>query len=634
MPESENTPENTNPKEAESDNKTELPENISTDDYFEKVNLRLKKKSRFGLSRPKKTEASKDEPALIQSKEELPQNEPDKQMQNIEPTNKTQPIVYENQKEQTTNSDNETVIESDNKRIQPEKIDEKKRSFFGFRRNRNKAQPTEKMPPIENSIEMPMAESGNQQQKFESNTKLLVESENKAFTSETEAIEAPVKGEDESLPTETPTGPAVEQNSIPSEPAENVQQAPAKSESQPEQIESPVAPIVTSSEPENKEELAETEVKVPLTDSVENIEKYTDNLKSLLPTKAVICIGEYPINILLKGSFEGKKGYGVLPIFVEKSSDDVIKWSQGRLDQSNVVGLDEDIGTHFWYDILPHFVDNESFFARIKSKPLEKLQGVIIVSSTWSGVGSALLPTLNSQFKEWNINSLTLAILPSKAQPLDGQFNTFASLGILTSKDATTIVLLDRDNLEDYTGVDRDGYAINGNDITNYLLELMLAKESFVPELNELSKSFGSKMFSVLLAPGVSLKIYGSLENMLNTTLVRPLFSFDLSTASLLYVLIRMPFNLKDKLPRGKIELAVANWFKDKANLESIYIADPVYVEDSTDRIDIAMFVGGFDTAKRFAALEKRVERMKNKAVKKGSITEEDWQLITKSLLE
>jgi hypothetical protein len=121
---------------------------------------------------------------------------------------------------------------------------------------------------------------------------------------------------------------------------------------------------------------------------------------------------------------------------------------------------------------------------------------------------------------------------------------------------------------------------------------------------------------------------------MLDTTLLRPLFTFDLSTSTLLYVLVRLPFNLKDTLTRGKIELSIANWFKDKADLESIYIADPIYVEESNDRIDIALFVGGFETATRFSELGKRVEKMKNKAVKKGSITEEDWQLITKSLLE
>ncbi len=430
--------------------------------------------------------------------------------------------------------------------------------------------------------------------------------------------------------------------------------APIPTESPPVANESPIQLIEAPIQPNPEETPAETtyasppvetiieatptpvevENKVPLTDSVESIEKYTDSLKSLLPTKAVVCIGEYPINILLKGSLGDKNPKGVLPIFVEKTTQDVIKWGQGKLDQNNIVCLDEDINTHFWFDILPYIVDNESFLARIKGKPIEKLQGAILVSSIWNGIGSALLPTLNNQFKELNINSIALPILPSKSQPLDGQFNTFACMGILASKSDTALVLFDRDNLESFSGVDRNGFAINGNSVTNYLLDIMLSKDTFVSELCEMSKTFGSKIFTVLLAPGVSLKLYGSLENMLNTTLLRPLFTFDLSTATLLYLLIRMPYQLKDKLARGKVELAVANWFKNKADLESILIADPVYVEDSSDRIDIALFIGGFDTATRFAALEKRVEKMKNKAVKKGSITEEDWQLITKSLLE
>lgn len=377
----------------------------------------------------------------------------------------------------------------------------------------------------------------------------------------------------------------------------------------------------------------ETENQIPLNANVVNIAKYTDALKRLLPTKAVVYIGEFPINIVLNDAFVHKKDESVLPIFIEKSSKDVIKWSQGRLDQKNIVCLDEDIDTHFWYDILPYVVNNEGFFGRIKSKPIEKLKGAILVSSTWNGIGSALLPSLSTQFKEWNINSIALTLLPSKAQPLDNQFNTFASLGILASRDAT-LLLIDRDNLENYTGIDRNGFGIYGDMVANYLLELMLAKEAFVQELCELSCSFSTKMFTTLLASGVSLKIYDSIENMLDTALLTPLFTFDLSSATLLYVLVRMPFNLKEKFPRGKIERAVTNWFKDKANLESIYITDPIYVEDSSDRFDIALFVGGFETVTRFATVEKRVAKMKDQAVKKGLITEEDWQTIAKSLVE
>jgi hypothetical protein len=498
--------------------------------------------------------------------------------------------------------------------------------------------------------EIPAAITENQQEPGENQTQPEPAIAHEPVTPqiETNELAPPLKIETEKAPVQTDQTATPVESEVPTSPTQTEPTASVENAAQQVQTDGTVslleapkpaepeliqAPVETETAVEAlKEEEPETEIKVPLTDSVQSIEKYTDSLKALLPTKAVVCVGEYPINIRLKSAYSSKKD--VLNIFIEKSTKDVIKWSQGQLDKNSIVCLDEDIDTHFWFDILPYFAGNESFFAKIKSKPLDKLQGAIIISSTWNGIGSALLPTLNSHFNEWNVNSLALAILPSKAQPLDGQFNTCAAIGILASKDSTTAILVDRDNIEDFTGIDRNGFAINGNTITNYLLDLMLAKETFARELSELSKSFNTKMFSVLFAPGVSWKLYGSLENILNTTLVRPLFSFDLSTSTLLYVLIRMPFSLKDKLPRGKIELAVANWFKNKADLESIYIADPVYVEDSSDRIDIAMFVGGFNTSTRFAELEKRVEKMKNKVVKKGSITEEDWQSITKSFVE
>jgi hypothetical protein len=202
------------------------------------------------------------------------------------------------------------------------------------------------------------------------------------------------------------------------------------------------------------------------------------------------------------------------------------------------------------------------------------------------------------------------------------------------SIDAATVVLLDRDLLENYEGVDRNGSLIKGNMVANYLVNLLLAKETLVQEISELSRTFNVKMYSVLLATGASIKIYGSLENMLNAMLLKPLLTFDLSSASLLYVLLRMPTSLKDKLPRGKIELAIAGWFKEKANLKSIYITEPIYVEDTSDRIDLILFVGGFDTAKMFTDLDKKVKNMKSRAVEKGFIKEEDWQTIMKNLEE
>jgi hypothetical protein len=165
------------------------------------------------------------------------------------------------------------------------------------------------------------------------------------------------------------------------------------------------------------------------------------------------------------------------------------------------------------------------------------------------------------------------------------------------------------------------------------MLEMVLAKETFVQELSELSRAFNVKMYTVLLATGASLKIYGSIENILNTALSRALLSFDLSSASLLYVLIRMPLHFKEKLSRGKIELEIGNWFKEKASLKSIYVSEPVYVADAGDRIDVVMFVGGFDATKLFTSMEKKVSEIKNDAIKQGSIKEDEWQAIVKSLV-
>jgi hypothetical protein len=606
MPETDNIPETNNKPEDESENKAEMPESNSDDDYFEKVNLRLKKKSRFSFNRPsKKTPSSKDELSPNESKDELPPDETGKQMQNIETSDDEQPSMGNSEQQPTANDNSTLVAESDNKPQLPEKVKPKKRSIFNFNFRRNpKVPPADKIPSTESNNAMPPSESC-QPQILETNSQLqpaIIDSEKQPVASSNNLAEdSQVNPPDTSL-----ANPPVNQPDSPSEKLPNV-----PSESPPENP--PTNPPPSYSE------------------GIESIGKYAPKLAS--PKKAVLCIGEYPIHILLKGRLASKPE-DVLPFFIDKSSLDIVKWSRKQLDPNSIIGLDAELDTHFWYNIIPSVTSDDKFISRLKNKPIEKLQAAIIVASTWDGIGSALLPTLISQFNEWKINSIALAFFPSKVQPIESQFNAFAAIGTSVTKDSATLVLVDRDNLESYIGVDRNGNMITGNAVANYLLDLMLSKETLVQELSEISKTFSSKLYTIFLATGASFKIYGSIGNMLDTTLFKPLFTFDLSSASLLYVLVRIPYQLKEKLPRAKIEMAVANWFKDKATLKSINVAEPIYVEEASDRIDIALFIGGFETAKMFASLEKKVNAMKNQAVKNGFIKEEDWQAIVKNLTE
>ena len=365
---------------------------------------------------------------------------------------------------------------------------------------------------------------------------------------------------------------------------------------------------------------------------LDSIKKHIETLKPLLPKQATVYIGEYPIKVLLRQPYVDKTGQ-TLQVLVGKSSDEVYNWVPNGLDPHLVLGFeDANIETHFWYNVLPFISQDETLINGLRKKPMEKLHSAIMVASVWDGIGSGSLPTLISKFKGSNINSLSVALLPSKIQPSDAYFNALAALGLCTESDAATVLLLDRDLLENYEGVDRVGSLIKGNVVANYLVNLFLAKETLVEEISEQSRTFNTKMYTALLAAGASIKIYGSVENMLNATLLKPLLNFDLSTVSLVYVLARMPSSLKDKLPRAKIELAVASWFKEKANLKSIYITEPVYVEDASDRIDMVLFVGGFDTTEMFLDYEKKAKGLEGRAVQKGFVDKKEWQTMMKNL--
>lgn len=369
----------------------------------------------------------------------------------------------------------------------------------------------------------------------------------------------------------------------------------------------------------------------PRLDSTEKTEKNIEPLKQTFHKPTIICIGEYPIKILLKGSLAEKKDEP-LPIFIDKSSEDIAEWSQNRLNPDSILGLDLNIDTHFWFQVLPCITNDGALITRLKDKPIDNLSGAVIVSSLWDGVGSGLLPALVSQFKEWKTNTVAFGVLPSKMQVSDVHFNAFSSIGMCVSKGFSSLLLLDRDQLESYVGVDRKGCVLKGNVFFNYLLELVSAKETFVRELSELSRAFDVRMYTVLSATGASFSMYGSIKNILNSALSRPLLKFDLSSVAVLYVLIRLPLQLKEKLSRGKLELEIANWIKEKASLQSVFISEPTYVEDSNDRIDIVIFVGGFDVTKMFMSMEKKARAIKSLLVKKGSIKEDEWRAIVKSL--
>ena len=370
----------------------------------------------------------------------------------------------------------------------------------------------------------------------------------------------------------------------------------------------------------------------PIFDVIESIEKHVTQLKPYVPERGLICIGEYPLKILQKEPFFGKTT-DTLPIVVMKSerTDEQTAQSGQIVAPQNTLTLDSDVDTHFWFNVNAFFAANEEQSSRLM-KTTEKLHEAVMFVSLWEGVGSALLPMLIAKLQKSNASSVALAIVPSRAQPSDAHFNSLASIGMCANNDFAAVVLVGRDFAENYVGIDRIGSRMRGNVILRYLLEMMLEKETLTQELVELSRAFGVKLYTGFSLTGASYQVYGSFQSMLDAASLNPFLSFDLASASVLYVLARAPSILKDKLTKDRIELETAEWAKKIPNIKSIQVGEPIYVDDTSDRVDAIVFAGGFNVSELAAYLAKKSDKVRNEAIKKGLLKEKEWEAIVKAL--
>jgi len=355
-----------------------------------------------------------------------------------------------------------------------------------------------------------------------------------------------------------------------------------------------------------------------------SILRHIGMIKPWIPQRVVVSIGEYASEVLANVNFKEKE---VSTLLVRKATHA----TSPKSGSSNLFEIDEKADMHYWFNVQQKLSDNEAFREKLKNKTPDRNGSGIVAAATGDGVGSFLLPEIASRLKDQSVYSTGFVILPSQLQPPDAFFNALWSMGKCKEKGIPQI-LMDRDGLEDYIGVDRKGFVLKGDGVFGYLLGLVLDKEFVVQEINELSNSYNVSTFTILAATGASLKVHGSLENILNTTLMKPFSSFDLSSSTVLYVVIRMPNQLQRKLSRGSIELAINKWFKDKANLKSAIVSDPLYVNDGGDRIDVIMFVGGFDLTKTVSSIETKVKDIVGYAVKNSLVEEKEWRELVEKL--
>ena len=359
-----------------------------------------------------------------------------------------------------------------------------------------------------------------------------------------------------------------------------------------------------------------------------SIKKNIDSIESLLPDRAVITVGQYTLDALESPGIDEEGLTDIIRVHHKKD----LEHKTVYVDPDSDVEIDTLYEPHYWFDLLEH-VDAEAFDDMLGKRVYDYHDEILTMVNLSEGSSSGLYPLLHRFLAKREKNVLGISIVPSMSHSSDALFNSFASLGIVSIDGSTPLLLIDQAKLEDYSGVHRTGEILKELDVVDYLMELLLDKRGFIRDLYKLSRNFDIGMFSALMATGCSLGIYESFRNILDVTLEQPLMEFDISTATMIYVLVRAPLYYRDELTKGQIEYEVSQWMAESLGVDIPQICEPVFVDEFGDRVDVVILVGGFDTKKMFGDIYRRIERFSKMNLEQGLYDRELWDEIKKKLL-
>jgi len=352
-------------------------------------------------------------------------------------------------------------------------------------------------------------------------------------------------------------------------------------------------------------------------DVLESVLGHIKLLKHRLPERAFISIGGYTNNILLKNTLFSK-AFDVLFLLVGKKSECFIENLNEKLDFFRFIDFDPDLDEHFWFNIIEYIENKKILDSDLKDNLVHKVKSGLIISSTWDGTGAGLFSYLTSKFMEWNKEFISIALLPFESQPSDAHFNSHSSMQICINKGESPIIVINRELLENYVGVDRKGQLIKGSMILKEIIDLMLSKGDFLNDFLNFTKYFDIRLYAIMISTGCSVRIYGSIENVLNSMLHRMLLNFDLRESYVFYVLSRIPINLREEITKEKLEKTFISWVREKAVPKVIFISDPIFIDELNDRIDVMIMVGGFNEEKILNSLEEKARETIEYLTKKG----------------
>ncbi len=243
-----------------------------------------------------------------------------------------------------------------------------------------------------------------------------------------------------------------------------------------------------------------------------------------------------------------------------------------------------------------------SVLRRTGFRDSDENQSILLTLAMGEGSGSGVSHVLLERARMLNPRcfNYVLGLLPSVTDSIHSQINAFYGLASLLQAGgdgslSDAVILIQYDRLKQLRGIGSTGEELKMEELVTVLFRLMAATLTGpgISKIGTLLRWNRDPVLVPCLAVGRSLEIFGSLSNILESSIAYPLCQISRENISSSYLLLNVPRRLVKIFPENEINDEFAGFsHKYFPNIGSIGY-QLTYSDDQHDRLDACLLLGG-----------------------------------------
>jgi hypothetical protein len=230
-------------------------------------------------------------------------------------------------------------------------------------------------------------------------------------------------------------------------------------------------------------------------------------------------------------------------------------------------------------------------------------QSILVALALGGGTASGATPVLLNQIRLQNPACFifVLSILPSIEESMHARINAYYGLSRLIYSGhnslADGVIAVRYDRLKKLRGVGETGGELNTEEMIQGLFRLMASAFTVpnVAKFGRLNRWMRTPVMTPCLALGRSLEIFGSLSNILESSIAYPLSTISKDNVVVSELILRIPKRLAKYFPDNLIAEELASFNRKHFSKIKSTIYQVSYTDEQHDRIDACVLMGAND---------------------------------------